>query len=256
MARSQAKLRLGYYPLAEKEAKRIRRFLQFTGAASVIDPCAGTGAALRTLTDGTESRRYGIELDAYRAAEARRLLDEVVQGSVFETHAPVESHSMLYLNCPYNHEIGEGKNQRLEQVFLEHTFRWLKPGGVLVMVVPFDRVIKCKGVLTPHFRDKAIYRLTEPEAVAYKQVVVFGIRRPRQEREKLTDSAVQQGNCKLYDLTRRYEDIPALPDSPDRRFTVPVSAPAKLKDNTQGALDEVNKYLQAPYKRPRPSEEA
>src|SRR5262249_25103046 len=145
---------------------------------------AGTGAALRTLTDGAESRRYGIELDAFRAAEARHLLDEVIHGSVFESHASVESYSMLYLNCPYDREIGEGKNQRLEQVFLEHTFRWLKPGGVLVMVVPFDRVTNCKGVLTPHFRDKAIYRLTEPEAVAYKQVVVFGVRRSRQEREK------------------------------------------------------------------------
>src|SRR5262249_50977700 len=57
----------------------------------------------------------------------------------------------------------------------------------------------------------------------------FGVRRSRQEREKLTDSAVQQGNCKLYNLTRRYEGIPTLPDSPDRTFTVPVSAPAKLE---------------------------
>ncbi|HYM12935.1 MAG TPA: M1 family aminopeptidase [Bryobacterales bacterium] len=30
----------------------------------------------------------------------------------------------------------------------------------------------------------------------------------------------------------------------------------RTKDNTQGALDEANKYLQSPYKRPRPSEEA
>ena len=61
---------------------------------------------------------------------------------MFETHSPVESYSMLSLNPPYDHEIGEGKNQRLEQVFLEHTFRWLKPGGVLGMIVPFDRVYR------------------------------------------------------------------------------------------------------------------
>ena len=113
-------------------------------------------AALRTITEGAEARRYGIELDAYRAAEAKKILDEVIHGSVFETHSPVESYTMLYLNPPYSHEIGEGKNQRLEQVFLEHTFRWLKPGGVLVLIVPFDRVNDCRGVLTPQFRDKTI----------------------------------------------------------------------------------------------------
>src|SRR2546430_1121812 len=75
------------------------------------------------------------------------------------------------------------KNQRMERLFLEHVARWIRPGGVLVMVVPYDRVCDCRTVLTPQFKDKAVYRLTEPEAVAYKQVVVFGVRRTRQERE-------------------------------------------------------------------------
>ena len=163
------------------------------------------------------------------AAEAKQVLDEAIHGSMFETHSPVESYSLLYLNAPYDHEIGEGKNQRLEQVFLEHTFRWLKPGGVLVMIVPFERVIDCKGVLTPHFRDKTIYRLTEPETAAYKQVAVLAVGRSRQDREKLTEFAVQQGNHKLRDLTRCYDEIPEMPDSPARVFAVPVSGPAKLE---------------------------
>ena len=50
LARNASKLKLSYYPLAEREGMRIRRFLQFAGAASVLDPCAGTGAALRTIT--------------------------------------------------------------------------------------------------------------------------------------------------------------------------------------------------------------
>jgi hypothetical protein len=75
----------------------------------------------------------------------------------------------------------------------------------------------------PQFRDKTIYRLTEPEAAAYKQVAVLCVRRSRQEREKLMDLAVQQGNHKLRDLTRLYEEIPAMPDSPDRMFAIPMS---------------------------------
>jgi predicted RNA methylase len=99
--RIQAKLKLGYYPLAPAEANRIRKHLAFTAdPASVLDPCVGTGAALCVLTEGAAARRYGVELDSYRAAEARQRLDEVIQGSAFDTHAPVESFSLVYLNPP------------------------------------------------------------------------------------------------------------------------------------------------------------
>ena len=46
--RSIARQKLGYFPLALAEAERIRRFLMFSGEdTSVLDPCAGTGAALQ-----------------------------------------------------------------------------------------------------------------------------------------------------------------------------------------------------------------
>ena len=174
--RLKAKLRLGYYPLAVADANGIRNYLQFPDErASILDPCAGTGAALCTLSDSAAVRRYGVELDAHRADEARQLLDEVIQGSAFDTHAPVESFSLVYVNPPYDFEIGEGKNRRMERLFLEHVGRWVRPGGVLVMVIPYDRVYDCRTVLTPQFKDKAIYRLTEREAITYKQVVVFGV---------------------------------------------------------------------------------
>jgi tRNA1(Val) A37 N6-methylase TrmN6 len=228
--RIQAKLKLGYYPLAAAEAGRIRNYLQFPSEpASVLDPCAGTGAALHTLSDGAAVSRYGVELDAHRAEVARKVLDVVIQGSAFDTHGPVESFSLLYLNPPYDFEIGEGTNRRMERLFLEHVARWLRPGGALVMVIPYDRVYDCRTVLTPQFKDKSIYRLTEPEAVAYKQVVVFGIRRARQERERMNDHAVSQANWKLNDLTRSYEKIPLLTDMPDRYYVIPAGPPPKLE---------------------------
>jgi hypothetical protein len=115
--RIQAKLKLGHYPLAAAEARRIRNYLRFsTEPASVLDPCAGTGAALYMLTEAATVRRYGIELDAYRAVEARKVLDEVVQGSAFDTNAYVESFSLIYVNAPYDFEIGAGKNRRMERL--------------------------------------------------------------------------------------------------------------------------------------------
>jgi hypothetical protein len=117
----------------------------------------------------------------------------------------------------------------MERLFLEHVGRWIRPGGVLVMVIPYDRVYDCRTVLTLQFKDKAIYRLTEPEAVTYKQVVVFGVRRTRAERERMNDHAVNQANWKLNELTRCYDQIPALPDLPDRSYAVPTGPPPKLE---------------------------
>jgi predicted RNA methylase len=208
--RIQARLKLAYYPLPEAEAVRIRRFLEFPyREPSILDPCAGTGAALAAITAATSARRYAIELDTYRASQARNLCHEVIHGSAFDCHSPVESFSLLYLNPPYDFEVGEGKNGRMERLFLEHCFRWLKPGGVLVMVVPFDQIYDCRGVLTPHFRDKAIYRLIDPESVQYKQAAVFGVRRTRQERDRLTDFSIQQANYKLRDLIRHLLNSPS-----------------------------------------------
>src|SRR4030095_3215399 len=168
--------------------------------------------------------------------------DEVIQGAPFHTPAPVDSFSLVYLNPPYDFEIGQGKNQRMERLFLEHVVRWIRAGGVLVMVIPYDRVYDCRSVLTPHFKDKAIYRLTEPEATAYKQVVVFGVRRTRQERERLNDHAVVQANWKLNEMTRRYEDIPRLPEVPDRSYVIPPSPPVKL-DYRGRPLDQLEDLL-------------
>ena len=103
------------------------------------------------------------------------VLGDVIQGNCFDVHSAVESFSLLFENPPYDHEMGENRNARMEYLFLEHTYRWLKPGGVLVLVVPGDRFATCAEILAVHFRDKAIYRLSEPESVRYKQIVVFGV---------------------------------------------------------------------------------
>ena len=104
--RTQARLKLGYYPLPESEAQRMRRFVRFPAEqCQTLDARSGTGAALKALSVGASARTHGIKLDAYRAAEARGVLDEVIQGSTFDTHAPVESFLLLYLNPPYDFGI-------------------------------------------------------------------------------------------------------------------------------------------------------
>ncbi len=227
--RSIARQKLGYFPLSPTEAERIRRFLTFPGEDStVLDPCAGTGTALGCITSGTRASRFAVELDAYRAEKAGTIVNQLIQGNCFDVQCAVESFSLLFLNPPYDHEISEGRNARMERLFLEHTYRWLKPAGVLVLVIPGNRLSECIDVLAVHFREKAIYRLSEPEAVRYNQIVLFGVRRTRREREQLKDWEVQRAKAKLMEFTRNLDDLAALPDQADRQFAVPPGGPAQL----------------------------
>ncbi len=230
MARLESRLKLGYFPLNLAEAVRIRSRLRFPkeACATALDPCAGTGQALAALTEGASVLRYGIELDSFRAEEAKAMLDHVVQGNCFDVHCAVESYGLVFLNPPYDFECSEGHNERTERLFLEHCFRWLQPGGVLVMVIPGQRVSTCSQVLAAHFREILIYRLTETDSERYQQVVVFGIRRTRQERDRLKDIEVSREKGRLCQLASKYEDLPSLKSETERAYAVPPGKTAQL----------------------------
>ena len=176
MARNAARLKMGYYPLPESEAVRLRALLEFTGPASVVDPCVGQGTALEIITQGAEVRRYGVELDAERALIAQSKGIETIQGNAFDAVAKPESFSLLYLNPPYDSEIGQVANNRMERLFLDHTYRWLAMDGVLAMVIPFERLMDCAGLLSSHFTALNVFRMTDEESVRFRQIAVLGVR--------------------------------------------------------------------------------
>jgi hypothetical protein len=175
--RNAARLKMGYYPLPESEGKKLRSLLTYTQPASVIDPCVGQGTALQLVTRDGPVRRYGVELDAERARIASSNGIETIQGNAFDAIAKPESFSLLYLNPPYDSEIGSVANRRMETVFLEHTYRWLAMEGVLVLVIPFERLQDCTGILSSHFSTLSVLRMTDPDSVQYRQIAVLGVRR-------------------------------------------------------------------------------
>ena len=227
--RFQGKSRLGFYPLPLSEAQRIRKFLLFPDLpSSALDPCIGDGAAFGAITNGAEVLRHGIELDAYRAEQARRQIPNVVQGNALEVQCAVECLGLLYLNPPYDWNLGPADSRRTEPTFLSHTYRWLKPGGVLVFVIPGERLVECSHILGTHFRDVRVYRPEAPECVRYKQVVLLGVRRNRRERERLQDADITRARLYYASLARDPLRIPFLPSAPEARYDVPVSGPAQL----------------------------
>jgi len=111
---------------------------------------------------------------------------------------------------------------------LEHVHLWLIRGGILVFVVPAKRIADCAALLSRDFRDVLVYRLTETESARYKQVVLLGVRRTRQERDRLRDSEIIQAQLWLGSLERKLEELPPLPSEPDHLYAAPPSVPVRL----------------------------
>lgn len=237
--RPHGKAKLGFFPLPTVEAARLRTCLTFPDEFSGVDPCVGDGVAFTHLVEGTHALRYGIEIDAYRYEQARSLGIETLHANTMDVRCPAEPVSLLYLNPPYDLEVGQTNNQRLELVFLEHTYRWLKPSGVLVFVIPQPQLKPCARTLSEHFGDLAVYRLTEPASVQYKQVAILGRRRKRHQR--IRDSELL--NCvRWLEMLAWKPDLAELTDHPPASYEVPPSGPVVLT-NTGIPLDEVEDLL-------------
>ena len=218
--RPHGQTKLGFFPFPVAEAKRLKNWLGFPERFSALDPCVGDGVAFTHLLHDVPAHRYGIEIDAYRSEQARASGVETLQANTMDVRCPPEAVSLLYLNPPYDWESGESNNQRLELVFLEHSYRWLKAGGVLLFVIPQLRLAKCARLLSEHFTDLRVFRLTEPACLEYKQIVVLGTRRKRHS--NVTDAALLDGVRYLEALATKAE-IEPLGDNPEVRYEVPAS---------------------------------
>jgi hypothetical protein len=222
--RNVARLKMGYYPLPVSEGIKLRSVLSYNSPASVIDPCVGQGAALHLIGKDAPVKMYGIELDAERARIAGSRGIETIQGNTFDAIIRSESFSLLYLNPPYDSEIGSIANRRMETVFLEHTYRWLAMEGVLVLVVPFERLHDCAGILSSHFGALNVFRMTDPDSVQYRQIAVLGVRR------EVRGVAVENNKRLLQSigLYGSFQKLPELLPGVCAPYTVPASGPVEI----------------------------
>lgn len=248
--RISARLVLGFYPLPEIEARRIRNYLRFPeGEFSALDPCVGDGVAFDALTKGTSAHRLGIELDSGRAQEAVTRTIHVIHGDALEVYCPPESLSLLYLNPPYDFEVGAYGNRRFEELFLRHTYRGLKRGGIVVLVIPQEQLTRCSALLVEYFSSIRVYRLTEPQCAQYHQVVVLASRSTAQRRA--TDRQHRALVEEIERLSSADAQIPMLLNVPDSQYQVPPSSLVSLTnrgiplDLLEDRLHESYAYSQA-----------
>lgn len=179
MSRLESQANAHYFPTPPEVVARVTALIQPVqhGGRSVVrllDPCCGTGAALRQLAQTVGGETYGIEIADDRYAEAHALLDHALHAGAQSVRLANGAFSCLFLNPPYDYD---DEAKRLEHAFLTSTTRVLCPGGLLVFIVPQRRLVTSARYLAGHYRDLACYRFPADEFEAFGQVVLFGVKR-------------------------------------------------------------------------------
>ena len=184
--RLAAQFKGGFYPTPPRVVEMIASLAQARTVTRgehtlrILDPCCGGGDALAQLAsaierpDGALVETYGVELHAERAKEAERL-DHALGTDLFQTSIANGAFGLLFLNPPYDADAGD--DRRTEQSFLRQTTRYLAVGGLLVFVVPLQRLRESERYLASHYARLRVWAFPEPEREAFGQVVVTGTRK-------------------------------------------------------------------------------
>ena len=123
MARLEGVAKAQFYPTPPSVVERVAALVRpahrsHRRVTRLLDPCCGAGDALRQFADAIGGgETYGIELEAHRAAEARRVLDHLIAGSAFVDAGSPLPWSMEYL-VTIDYDGGAGGNAANVSVIL------------------------------------------------------------------------------------------------------------------------------------------
>jgi len=231
---------MGHYPTPPRVVELIRTYLFFPpGQFSSLDPCCGEGDALAGLCAGTSAITYGVELDHQRAEESKSRLLNVLRCGIEETRIQHRSCSLLLLNPPYDEltleEESNTKTERQERAFLRMTVPYLIPGGVLVYIIPQNRLDKTIArLLASRFERIHLFRFPDREYADFRQIVVFGVR-------KNDNTLDEQEALKLQNTPK--VDLALLSDNAQIHYPVPASGPLTLFRSILIDPEELEKHM-------------
>lgn len=222
--------RCGYYPAPPRAVAAALMHLDTARKPfSILDPCAGEGLALEQIANMTGGVPHGIELDSGRGAELKKRFDNALAPASAFGCKVVGSFDLLWLNPPYDDEIGGGGG-RVERTWLDHWTAWLRPGGVLCFVVP-DHVVgrygPTKDCLLERYEDVTVMPFPA-DVRRFREVVVFGYRRAKSAEA---------------DWDARYDELKSTPH--DRAYIVPSGPGPRTFEKHELTEEEVGRALAA-----------
>jgi len=238
--RIHGRIKMGHYPTPPRVAELIRRYLSFPSSqSSALDPCCGEGNALAGLVEGTDAITYGVELDHQRAEESKAKLHHVLRCGIEETRIQHRSCSLLLLNPPYDEltleEEADTKTERQERAFLRMTVPYLIPGGVLIYIIPQNRLDKAIArLLASRFEHINVYRFPDPEYGDFRQIIVFGVRK--------NDNTLDEQEASMLQSVPKMELSPLL-DNAEIVYPIPASGPLTLFRSMLIVPEELEKHM-------------
>lgn len=179
--------KLGFYPTDPVHCKKIATMLRWPKKeVNVLEPSIGDGVALSCVLENADKENlhtFGVELntDIYNALNERK--DQM--GIDYLLHADFlkgvkisnNKFNFCFANPPYG---DEADGVRLEQLFCEKIFGYMKSRGLFCLVIPYYILKNDKFVRSffGRFEPLSVYRFEDAEYQKYKQIVVFSKRRP------------------------------------------------------------------------------
>ena len=131
---------------------------------------------------------FGVELHRDRAEQATDVLDRTLACDLFATTIANNAFGVLFLNPPYD---WDREDKRVEHAFLTQTTRYLAEGGLLLFIVPRQRLAVSARYLSSHYRDIRCWAFPNPEREVFDQVVLVGRRKSRAQPRPLRRRAGQ-----------------------------------------------------------------
>ena len=186
--RLAAQAKGGFYPTPERVVDLLAELIHTpTGyyhrdreTLRILDPCCGAGEALAQLAERMDApnaipiETYGVELHRDRAEEAGKRLGHALASDLFATSVANGAFGLLLLNPPYDHD---SEDKRTEHAFLTQTTRYLAEGGLLVFIVPRQRLAVSARYLSTHYGRMRCWAFPHPEREVFDQVVLMGYRK-------------------------------------------------------------------------------
>ena len=258
--RLAAQAKGGYYPTPPRVVDLVAQLLygargraRSADTLRILDPCCGAGDALAQFADLLRDRSTvpvetcGVELHRERAEQAAHVLDRALACDLFATSIANNAFGVLLLNPPYD---WDKEDKRVEHAFLTHTTRYLTDGGLLLFIVPKQRLAVSARYLSSHYRDLRCWAFPNPEREVFDQVVLVGRRKSEPSPDPYAEEQVREwafGEPEEFS-PRPYPvyDPPVVPDGDilfATRTVDPLAAVAEARKTGLWASQEVRDAL-------------
>ncbi|HLG74207.1 MAG TPA: DUF6094 domain-containing protein, partial [Chloroflexota bacterium] len=201
----------GYYATPDQALDRLVHLLgpaPGIGDIRVLDPCAGEGHALDAVARHLGGAPFAVELQRERARLCRDRFPYAIWGDAFRLRLSGGAFSLLWLNPPY--DAGAASDNSYELKFLKELDRCLAPGGILVYLVPIDRLAPAAGYISGRYEGVRVWKFPAGEYEVYEQVALIGRRRKGHQRDDRLEAYLQAAGRGLLPLDELPEGEPSL----------------------------------------------